>query len=362
VDFTFSPEQQALRDSVREFLTAEASPAFVRAMMDDPRGFTDEGWRAVATLGWPGLLVPDEHGGLGLGLVDLTVVLEEMGAVPFPGPFFSSAVLATIAARRLGATDLLSDLASGARRGTIALEEPGHGDPVERVRSLASNGAGGSLDGTKPFVVDGHTADWVIVAARTDGELASFVLEQPAGDVVPSLDPTRKLARVELTGRPARRIGPGGDHTDLWRRISDDAAIAMCAELVGSAGRAYQLATEYAKVRVQFGRPIATFQAIKHKLAEMLRQLELARVATHYAAWASDAEAPDRAAAAAMCKSFVAEAANFISAESIQIHGGVGFTWQCDAHLHYRRAKQADLLMGSQGWQRQRLADIVLGA
>jgi alkylation response protein AidB-like acyl-CoA dehydrogenase len=168
------------------------------------------------------------------------------------------------------------------------------------------------------------------------------------------------VARLVFDGLEAEPVGPDGDQTRGWQRIVDDTNVATCAELVGSMEAANSLAVEYAKVRVQFDRPIATFQAIKHKAADMLHRLELARAGTHYAAWASDADDPVRAEAAAMAKAYVAEAANFVAAESIQIHGGVGFTWDCDAHLHYRKAKQADLLLGYQGWQRQRLADMVL--
>ena len=172
---------------------------------------------------------------------------------------------------------------------------------------------------------------------------------------------TRKVARLSLDGRTARRVGPAGDQTALWARILDDLSIAVCAELVGTAERALHLAVEYAKVRVQFDRPIATFQVIKHKAADMLHRLELARVGTHYAAWTSDVDDPEREKAAAMCKGFVAEAADFVTAECIQVHGGIGFTWDIDAHLLYRRAKQDDVLFGAQGYQRQRLADLILG-
>jgi len=256
---------------------------------------------------------------------------------------------------------VLSDLASGARRGTVALEELGHGDPVARVHTAATQrGDGWVLDGLKPAVIDGHTADWAIVAARTDEGLGSFLLERPGGEVVPSLDVTRKVARLELTQRPATRIGPAGDQTPLWQRIADDAAVAVCAETVGVCERALQLGVDYAKQRVQFGRPIATFQVIKHKAVDMLHATELGRVGTHYAAWTSDAEDPQREAAAAMCKGYVGEAAVFVTAEDIQIHGGVGFTWDADPHLFYRRAKANDVLLGQQAWQRQRLADLVL--
>jgi alkylation response protein AidB-like acyl-CoA dehydrogenase len=361
VDFTFSDEQDALRDAVRSFLRHDAPGSYIRAMAEDPRGVTDELWHRIADLGWPGLLVPESQGGLGLGLVDMTVVMEEMGRLPLPGPFFSSAVLATLAARRLGADDLLAGLASGTLRGTVAVDEQGHGSPVDRVRTRARRrGANWVLTGLKPLVLDGHTADWVIVVARTEEGLGSFLLQAPECEPVPTLDPTRKAARLALDERPAQRIGGPGDHTATWRRVVDDAAVMLAAELVGASDAALALAVEYAKVRVQFDRPIASFQAIRHKLVDMLHRLELARVGTHYASWTSDVDHPEREEAAAMAKGFAAEAAVFVTAEDIQVHGGVGFTWECDAHWYYKRAKQNDVLLGYQGWQRRRLADLVL--
>jgi alkylation response protein AidB-like acyl-CoA dehydrogenase len=277
-----------------------------------------------------------------------------MGRLPLPGPFFSSAVFAALAVKRLG-------IDPPAGRGTVALEEMGHGDPVDRVRTRARRrNAVWMLTGDKPMVLDGHSADWVLVVARTDAGLNTFLVAGPLGEPIPTLDPSRKASRVEFADTPAEQVGPTGDQTALWRRIVDDAAVMLCAELVGSSEQALHLAAEYAKVRVQFDRPIATFQAIKHKAAEMLHQLELARVGTHYAAWASDVDDEERAVAAAMAKAFAAEAAVFVTSEAIQIHGGVGFTWDCDAHLHYRRAKAVDLMLGYQGYQRQRVADLVL--
>jgi alkylation response protein AidB-like acyl-CoA dehydrogenase len=370
MDFTFSAEQDDFRQAVRTTLAAEAPPAYVRAMIEDPVGVTPELWETMARLGWLGVLVPESAGGLGLGLVDLVVLQEELGALPFPGPFLSSAVLATLAAVRLGADDLLADLASGHRRGTAAVEEPGHGAPLASVKARAVTAPGAApgevvLEGVKPLVLDGASADWVLVVARDETGLGTFLLENPGAgpgsETVPALDVTRKVARLTLDGRTARRIGPAGDQTVLWARVLDDLTVALCAELVGTAERALHLAVEYAKVRVQFDRPIATFQVIKHKAADMLHRLELARVGTHYAAWASDAEDPEREKAAAMCKGFVSEAADFVTAECIQVHGGVGFTWDIDAHLLYRRAKQDDLLFGAQGYQRERLADLLLG-
>ena len=361
MEFTFSDEQEALREAVRSFLAKESPSAYVRAMLDDEAKTSEAVWTHLVDLGWTGLLVPEEHGGLGLGLVDLAVVLEEMGRVPFPGPFLSSAVFATLAARRLGLDDQLRSLAAGSTRGTIAVDELGHGDPVDRIRTRAKRKGGQwRLHGLKPVVLDGASADWALVPARTQEGLGTFLVEAPAGEVVPTWDHTRQVARLELDGRPGERVGPEGDHTALWRRIVDDANVALCGDLLGVMEQAHHLAVEYAKVRVQFDRPIATFQVIKHKAVDMLHAIELTRVGTHYAAWTSDVDEPDRSDAVAMAMGFASEAANDVCAESIQIHGGVGFTWDCDAHLFYRRAKQDDLLLGSGGWHRKRLADQVL--
>ncbi len=361
MEFTFSDEQEALREAVRSFLANESPTAYVRAMLEDEVATSDAVWNQLVELGWTGLLVPEELGGLGLGLVDLAVVLEEMGRVPFPGPYLSSAVFATIAARRLGLDDQLRSLAAGATRGTVAVDELGHGDPVDRVRTRAKRKGGQwRLHGLKPVVLDGASADWVLIPARTQEGLGTFLLEAPQGEPVPTWDHTRRVARLDLDGRVVEPVGGDADHTAVWRRIVDDANVALCCDLLGVMEQAHHLAVEYAKVRVQFDRPIATFQVIKHKAVDMLHAIELTRVGTHYAAWTSDVDEPRRAEAVAMAKGFVTEAANAVCAESIQIHGGVGFTWDCDAHLHYRRAKQDDLLLGSGTWHQTRLADTIL--
>ena len=365
MDFTFSPEQEALRDAVRSFLADAAPAAYVRSMIKDRRGFTDDWWRQACDLGWPGLLVPEELGGAGLGLIDLVVLMEESGRLPLPGPVLSSVVTATLTVGRLGDEELLADLAAGRRRGTLALEEGGAGDPLDSVTANARPDGGGAgdwaLEGSKPLVLDGHTADFALVVARDPDGVAVFVLDEPEAVPVPALDVTRKMARLDLDGRRARRIGPAGDQRSLLARVVDDVAVALCADTVGAAERALQLAVEYSKSRVQFDRPIGSFQAIRHKVVDMLHQLELARVGTHWAAWASVVDDPQREEAAAMCKAFVAEAANMVTGESIQVHGGVGFTWDVDCHLLFRRVKQNDVLFGGQSWQRRRLADLVLG-
>ncbi|MHB8438911.1 MAG: acyl-CoA dehydrogenase family protein [Acidimicrobiales bacterium] len=361
MEFTFSPEQDEFRQSVRATLADKAPSTYVRAMIEDPVGVTAELWSTIADLGWTAVLVPESHGGLGLGMVDMVVLQEELGRLPFPGPFASSAVCATLAAVRLGVDDVLDDLASGRRRGTVAIEEPGHGDPLSTVRATAKlDGERYLLSGSKPLVLDGANADFALVVADDGHGLATFVVDSPSGEAVPGLDVTRKMSRLALDGRTARRVGPAGDQRALWRRIVDDIGVLLCAELVGTSERALELAVEYAQNRVQFDRPIATFQAIKHKAADMLHHLELARVGTHYAAWTSDTDAPERERAAAMSKGYAGEAAVLVTSESIQVHGGIGFTWDVDCHLLYRRAKQDDLLFGAQGWQRERLASLLL--
>ena len=364
VDFTFDDDQEALRDTARAFLAAEAAGPRLRELLDDIEGpaAIEALWARTVALGWPGLLVPVGHRGAGAGMLEASVLCEEMGALPLPGPWLSSAVAGTLAAVRLGDDGLLPHLAGGSRRATVAVEESGTRDPLDAIAATAREDRGRwRLDGLKPLVIDGDTADVAYVVAREPGGgLATFAVDDPAGEPVPGLDVTRTLARLVLDGRPARRVGPPGDHRAVWARIVDDIGIALCAESVGAADRALTMASDYARQRVQFDRPIATFQVIRHKIVDMLQQLELARVATHYAAWASAVDDPQRAAAAAIAKGVVGEAAPLITAENIQVHGGVGFTWDVDCHLLFRRVKANDVLFGRQGWQRQRLADLVV--
>jgi alkylation response protein AidB-like acyl-CoA dehydrogenase len=361
MDFTFSTDQDALRDAVRAFLAAEAPKAYVRQMAEhDDAGITPEMWRKIVDLGWTGLLVPEARGGLGLGVIDAVVVQEEMGRAVFPGPFFSSAIVATLAARLLGLDERLEALAAGTERGTVAVDEAGHGDPFDRMRVRASGrGSRYKIDGVKPMVADGHTADWVLVPARTREGLQSFLVESPASlaQLAPSLDITRKFARLKFDETRALLVGPPGDHTALWRRVADDAAVLLAAELIGVSEAANALALDYAQAREVFGKPLSKFQVTRHKAVDMLREIEISRVNVHYAAWASEVGAPDREIAAAMAKAQAATAANYVTAECIQIHGGVGYTWENDAHVYLRRAKVDDLLYGAQTWQRERVAD-----
>src|SRR5436309_1452655 len=229
MDFTFNADQEELRRTVRSFLERQSPPSYVRAMIDDERGFTDEVWDQLVELGWPAILVPEANGGLGLGLVDVVVVMEEMGRVPFPGPYFSSAVFATLAARHLGLAAQLTSLGSGATRGTVALEETGGGDPVTRVRTRAVRKSGTwRLTGHKPIVLDAHTADWALVVARTEQGIGTFLVEAPNGELVPAWDVTRKVARLSFDALEAEPVGPHEDQTHIWQRIVDDTNVALC--------------------------------------------------------------------------------------------------------------------------------------
>ena len=332
----------------------EVSGETVRQLADDPSGFSAELWDTLVSLGWTGLLVPGE----GAGLLEMCVVLEQMGRVPLPGPFFSSSVLGTLAASALGADQLFAGLASGQQRGTVALHEQGHGHPLTTVRARARRkGSGWVVTGIKPIVPDGHTADWAIVVALAEEGIRSFLLRSPRAEAVPTLDPTRKLSRLVLEEEPVEPLGPSGDQSSLWRRILDDVSVSLAAELVGVSDRALQEAVEYAKVRVVFDRPIATFQVVKHRIVDMYHALEMARAGVHFAAWATDTDAPERSRAAAMAAAYASEAAVRVTGDDIQIHGGVGFTWANDAHFLFKRAKQNEVLMGGSGHQWHRLAD-----
>ncbi len=361
MDFTFSADQDALRASVHEVLDGLVRDGRVRAVIDGDDAAVDGMWQSFGELGWPSLLVPESAGGLGLGLIDAVVVLEEMGRVTMPGPFLSSSVCATTAAVALGADHLLPDLAAGTTTGTVALEELGHDGPVERVRTRA-NRTGGRwvLDGLKPVVLDGTTADWVVVAARTQEGMGSFLIEQPTMAAVETMDPTRQVARLDLERTAAEPVGPLGDHTAIWREIADTAAVALAAELVGVCDASLEMAIAYSESRVQFEVPLSSHQVIQHKLVDMLHHTEMARVGVHFAAWSRDVHDEHRGRSAAIAKAAAGEAAVSVTGENIQVHGAVGFTWDADPHLLYKRAKQNDVLGGSQSWHRRRVADSLL--
>ena len=364
--FAFSEEQEEFRKMVRRFCDAHASEAAVRAQMETERGFDPAVWSEMAAkLGLQGLIVPEALGGQGFGAVELAIVLEEMGRSLLCAPYFSTVALAVHALLSSGDEDaqraLLPGIASGATIATLAFAEPnGRWDASGIEASARRDGAGWKIDGTKLYVLDGHTADVVLVAARTD---AGFSLFRGAGDAagltrtpLATLDLTRKQARLELRGVPAQLVGRDGAGAGVLSAVLDLAAVALAAEQVGGAQRCLDMAVAYAKERVQFGRPIGSFQAIKHKCADVLLEVESARSAAYYAAWCAAEGSEELPAAAALAKAYCSDAYLHAAAENIQIHGGIGFTWEHPAHLYYRRAKSSDLLFGDATYQRELLA------
>ncbi|GAB3667033.1 acyl-CoA dehydrogenase family protein [Actinocorallia lasiicapitis] len=366
MELVVTEEQAELRTSLRRFFTDQAKSAEVRRLMETAEGHDPAVWtRMGEQLGLQGLAIPEEHGGAGMGLAELAVVLEEMGRTLFPSPFLASAVLAAQALLAADDTaahaDLLPGIADGSTIATVAFcEQEGRWDGADLTTTARREDASWTLDGAKHYVLDGHTAGLLLVFARTGSDVSLFAVDSAAPGVartlLPTLDQTRKLARVDLTGAPARLIGAEGTGLAVLRRVTDVAAVALAAEQLGAAQRCLELSVDYAKVRVQFGRPIGAFQAIKHKCADLLTLVESARSAVMYAARVADQDPGSLPVAAALAKSYTCDAAFTAAAETIQIHGGIGFTWEHDAHLYFKRAKSAQLLFGTPAAHRARLA------
>lgn len=373
MDFGFTEEQEILRRSARDFLESECSMAFVRRVIDDEIGFSSEIWRRLAELGWLGLVFPESVGGAGLGFLELTILLEEMGRVVMPGPFFSTVLLGGLAILEGGSEEQkarwLTPLVEGRLKATLALVERNgrfDGSGIETVATL--DGAGYRIAGTKLFVPDAHVADLLLVVARTGkksgtDDLSLFAVEVPSRSVrvsvTPTLDPTRRLAEVVLDQvrvGAEHRIGPIGGAWPILERVLDRAKVGLAAEMCGGAERALEITVEYAKVRTQFERPIGSFQAVQHLCANMLLQVEAAKTATIRAAWALSTDAPEAPLVAAMAKAKASETARAVAADAIQIHGGIGFTWEHDMHIYFKRAKASELTFGDATWNRELVA------
>jgi alkylation response protein AidB-like acyl-CoA dehydrogenase len=367
--FALSAEQAELRRAARGYLSANGSSAQVRAAMEaTSKG--EAAWRRVATdLGWTSILVPETHGGAGLGWSEATVIAEETGRSLACVPFFSTVCLATNAVLAAGddaqRAQLLPRMASGEVRATVAFAESTRVDPWDVATTAREEADAFVLAGTKRYVVDGATADLLLVTARTPGTtgeqgLSFFAVDarEPGVQVeqTPSLDATRPLAQVTLKNVRLARTARMGDAGAI-RRTLDRAAIALASEALGGAERCLEMATEYAKTRVQFDRPIGSFQAIKHKLADLFTTVETARSAARYAAGMADSGGDaELAVAAALAKSYCTEAFFRCAAENLQIHGGTGFTWEHDAHLLLKRARGSLVMLGAPTVDRERVA------
>ncbi|MET7475915.1 acyl-CoA dehydrogenase family protein [Streptomyces sp. NPDC005648] len=366
MDFAFSEEQEELGRTVRAFLADTSPETEVRRLMETPEGFDRALWRRMGTeLGLQGLAVPEEYGGAGCGPVEVGVVMEETGRALLCAPFLSSAVLATTALLRCADEEarkrLLPGLAAGELVATLALTEDSARWDAAGI-GLTARESGGSwlLTGHKTFVLDGAAADVVLTVARAADGIGVFVVDGDAPGLtrapLPTLDPTRRQARLEYREVPATRLRTHGDGWDLVAQVLDRAAVQLAAEQVGVASRALDMAVGYAKVRHQFGRAIGSFQAVKHLLADVLLEVESARAAAHYALLAAENDAPDLPAVASLAKAFCSDACVQATAQNIQVHGGIGFTWEHPAHLYLKRAKTSQLLFGDPAYHRELLA------
>lgn len=365
MNFGFSEEQEELRSSVRRFLDDKSPSAEVRRLMETTEGYDEGVWKQMAQeLGLQSLHIPEAYGGAGFSWVELTVVLEEMGRSLLCAPFYSSVCLAANAVLNAGdeanKKSILPGIASGETIAALAFtEDNGRWD----ADGITLEAKGGKLTGTKMFVIDGHIATSIIVVARDPGTKGAdgigFYLVDGMADgltrtPLQTMDMTRKQAKLEFANTPATKIGPGG--WDAMSKTLDQAAVALCAEMVGGAQHCMDMAVQYAKDRIQFGRPIGSFQAIKHKCADMLLEVESAKSASYYAAWAAAEDNDELPVVAALAKAYCSEAYFHTAAENIQIHGGIGFTWEHDAHLYFKRAKTCELLLGDATYHRELLA------
>jgi alkylation response protein AidB-like acyl-CoA dehydrogenase len=370
IQFAFTEEQEQFRSAIRRFLKDRSPTTEVRRLMATAEGYDPAVWRQLSDeLGLPGIHIPERYGGAGFGMVELCIVTEEFGRALLCAPYFSTAVLAANAILNAGTeaqkSELLPDIAKGAHLAALAITEPeGNWDPT-RIKVAATPDADGyRLDGVKSYVVDGHVADLLVVAARISRSAGSealglFALGADSAGVerrpLESMDPTRKLARIEFRGAHAALLGSLVVGVNAIRRTLDQAAIALANEMVGGAQTMLDSAVDYAKLRVQFGRTIGSFQAIKHRLADMLLDVELAKSAAYYAAQAAAAEDPEWSALASLAKASASETYLHTAAECIQLHGGIGFTWDNDTHLWFKRAKSSELFLGQPGYHRELL-------
>jgi alkylation response protein AidB-like acyl-CoA dehydrogenase len=372
MSLAFTEEQELLRQTARRFLTSKAGTDVVRRLMETDEGFDEGLWSETVQMGWQAMAIPEEYGGAGYGFVELSVLMEEMGRAVFPAPFLSSAVLAAQALLLGGSDDQrkshLPAIASGEERYAFAHLEGRELGPAGVQVGATRDGGGWTIDGLKSYVLDGHTATRLIVAARTgdDAEAVGLFLVDGDADGVTrqrleTMDQTRKQAEVRFEGVQVGDDALLGDAPSAWPVVEQVLArgvVALAAEQVGGAQSVLEMATDYAKTRYQFGRAIGSYQAVKHALADMLVEVESAKSAAYHAARAvASGDADEIAIAAPLAKSYCSEVFEHAAGDNIQVHGGIGFTWEHDAHLWFKRAKTSTILFGDPAHHRTKLAD-----
>ncbi len=373
MNFAFSEAQEEFRALLRRFLEERSPTPEVFRWMEAPEGYDPGLWKQMAReLGLQGVHLPESVGGQGFGVLELGIVMEEAGRALLCAPYFSTLCLAANAILATGTpaqqAELLPGIASGETVATLALLDAGDDwDPAGVEMELRREGSGYRLDGRKRLVTDGASADLLLVAARQPGSrgregltLLALASDQPGVSATPvaGLDATRRLADLAFEGARAERLGPEGGAADALDTTLDRARVCLAAESAGGAQRCLEAAVAYAGQRIQFARPIGSFQAIKHRCAEVLLEVESARSAAYWACWTADAEPAELALAASVAKSFCDEAYLRASADNLHIHGGMGFTWAADPHLYLKRARATAILLGSPAWQQHRIADL----
>ncbi|MBV8779310.1 MAG: acyl-CoA/acyl-ACP dehydrogenase [Alphaproteobacteria bacterium] len=377
MDIGFSQEQEMLRDTARKFLDNACTTKFVRERMATPEAVTPQFWAQIAEQGWLGITYPEEHGGAGLGVTDLVVLMEEMGRAVMPGPYLATALLGGAAIREAGSPaqqeEFLPTIAEGSLRATLAaIESNPHWDAAGITMAAQTRRAEFSLSGSKLFVPDAHLADRLVVAARTregstmeDGISLFLVPKDSSGlsvALMPSIDETRKLCEVRFDNVTVPEAALLGELHHGWpalARVYDEAAVALSAEMCGGAQRVLEMTVEYAKLRETFGKPIGSYQGVKHKCSDMLVEVENAKSLTYYAAWALDENQPDARLAVSMAKAYASDASRKVSNAGIQLHGGIGMTWEHDLHLYMKRAKASEVAFGDATWHRERVAALM---
>jgi len=361
--FSVTDEQRALRSAVADVLARHSSEAQVRALMATDTGFDPAVWQELAAMGLTGLLIDEEYGGAGAGPVEMGIVQEEMGAALLVSSFLSTAVLVPNLLAETGdaaeCAAVLPRIAAGDLIATVAFAEDGSARfPTTIATSAGAIGGAWHITGYKHFVLDGQLANLLYVLAGTDAGPAVFAVDAGAAglDVTPltTVDPTRKQCRLQFVDTPARLVGRPGSGVEVFTAALDRSAVALLSEQAGGARRAVEMATEYAKTRYQFGRAIGSFQAVKHMCADMLLEAESAVSAARFVAGSFAEQAPSRIADLALAQAYCSDAFVFVAATNIQVHGGIGFTWEHPAHLYLRRARSDAQLLGSPSWHRER--------
>src|ERR1700730_13731110 len=377
MDIGFSEEQEMLRETARKFLDDECTTQLVPRLMAPEEAITAEFWKKLAEQGWLGILYSEEDGGSGMGLVDLVVLMEEIGRAVMPGPYPATVLLGGAAIATAGSPaqrgEWLPRIVAGEVKATLAVTEPNARWDAAGITATARETRGGfALSGTKMFVPDAHLADVLVVAARSrdgstmeDGVSLFLVPKSAAGLAIrrlPSVDETRKLCEVTLDNVSVPAAALLGELHQGWEPLAgviDRAAVALSAEICGAAQRVLDMTVDYAKLRVAFGKPIGSYQGVKHKCADMLIEIENAKSLTYYAAWAVDEVEPDAAMAVSMAKAAASDAAREVGAAGIQLHGGIGMTWEHDLQLYLKRAKADEVMFGDATWHRERIARLM---